>query len=103
METEPGKAEQELLDSAMEHAIESGAEDVKLGHENCLEFMCDPKQLRVVHTYLESSGYTILSAGVEYLPKMRIPLDESYLENLSVMFDKLEGQEEVVKLYDNIG
>lgn len=87
----------------MEHAIESGAEDVKLIDDNKFQFICEPKSLQNVQKKIEESKYKITSSEVEYIPNLVIDLSDRDLENLSNVYDKLEAQEEIIKIYDNIG
>lgn len=100
---EPEQKKEEILELATEHAIEAGAEDVKLISDDTLQFICESRNLKTVQISLENLKYKITSASVEYIPNVCVSLSDDDLERLSVMFDRLENCEDVVKVHDNIG
>jgi len=98
------KSNEAVLELATNHAIESEAEDVQLEEDsNKLQFLCDARNFSQVQKSLEKLNYKISSASLEYIPNLRVPLNDSDLELCSGFFDKLDNMEDVVKLYDNIG
>lgn len=98
-----GKGESEgLVEVATDHAIETGAEDVKALPEGCLEFVCGATNLNKVVGGLEKFDYKILSASVEYIPVKVQELNEEDLQICAKMYEKLEALPEVVRLSDNI-
>ncbi|CAG9832493.1 unnamed protein product [Diabrotica balteata] len=97
-----GKPEEEILEKATDHAIESGAEDVKVIENNLVQFSCGKSNLNQVVGELEKLGYKITSAEVEYVPFNLQPLQDSELEVCQKLFDKLENVPEVVRIVDNI-
>ncbi|XP_018569002.1 translational activator of cytochrome c oxidase 1 [Anoplophora glabripennis] len=90
-----------ILDTATGHAIESGAEDVKL-IDDVLEFSCGKTSLSQVVRALEQLNYKIVSASVEYIPLKAQTLQESDLALYRSLYEKLENLPEVVRLSDNI-
>ncbi|XP_028130808.1 translational activator of cytochrome c oxidase 1 [Diabrotica virgifera virgifera] len=97
-----GKPEEEILEKATDHAIESGAEDVKVIENSLVQFSCGKSNLNQVVGELEKMGYKVTSAEVEYVPFNLQPLQDSELEVCQKLFDKLESVPEVVRLVDNI-
>ncbi|KAJ9573950.1 hypothetical protein L9F63_008670 [Diploptera punctata] len=93
------------LETAVEHAIEVGAEDVtaeEIENEQILQFVCDPAHLNQVKGKLMKLGYNIKNADAEFLPNNRISLSDDDLEAVQKLFDRLEDEPDVVKLHDNI-
>lgn len=90
-------------DTVTAHAIDCGAEDVSFIENNFCNFTCEPKQLKDLQVMLEKLGYVIKDAELLYVPKTRVQVPESYIEELSVIVEKLENLEDVVGVYDNIG
>lgn len=95
--------DEELLEIAINDAVECEAEDVKLLEETkTLQFSCDSMTFAQVQKKLEDLNYKIVTASLEYVPKLRVPLSDSDLEVCSNLFEKLENMDEVIKLHDNI-
>ncbi|XP_023014650.1 translational activator of cytochrome c oxidase 1 [Leptinotarsa decemlineata] len=95
-------SEEEVLEQATNHAIESGAEDVKVIEKNIIEFTCGKSNLNKVVQELEKIGYKVTSAMVEYTPLKLQQLQETELDTCASLYDKLENLPDVVKLTDNI-
>jgi len=91
------------MDRALEAAIEAGAEDVQLNEDdNCYQFVCDPKQVHAVKMALIPLGFKVHDARQEYLPHSFVQLDPDTLNLAAEMLDKLEGSEDVTRVYSNI-
>ncbi|KAL6268451.1 hypothetical protein P5V15_001586 [Pogonomyrmex californicus] len=93
------------IDQAMEDAINIGAEDVEEFKENDMEyfqFKCDPKLLNKIKHLLEDLQYCILLAEEDYIPKVVIKLNESDLEAVSLIREKVLSLEDVSHIYDNL-
>lgn len=102
-ETALKQSETEILEIATDHAIESGAEDVKMIDETNLEFICGASSLKKVAQDLENKfNYKITSASVEYIPLKLQELTDQDLELSSSLYEKLENLPEVVRISDNI-
>lgn len=67
-----------------------------------MQFICETRYLKSVQTVLEKLNYVITSASIEYIPTVCVNVEDDELEKLSVLFDRLENCEDVVKVYDNI-
>jgi transcriptional/translational regulatory protein YebC/TACO1 len=93
------------LETAVEHAIEAGAEDVielQDTEDSGLQFVCSPMALNQVRGKLEKLQYTIRAADCEFIPKMQVTLNDADLDTVKKLCDKLAEIPDVVRLYDNI-
>lgn len=93
------------LEQAMENAIDVGAEDVEEFKEDDTEyfqFKCEPKLLNKIKKLLEDRQYSILSAEEDYIPQTVIELDESDLEAVSRIREKVLSLEDVSHIHDNL-
>lgn len=101
--TEKNKQEEEIIETATEHAIISGAEDVKISENEFLEFTCAKTSLKKVQDALENEcKYVIRSASVEFIPLKLATLTDEELEMCGKLYEKLEALPEIVKISDNI-
>ena len=66
------------------------------------QFVCDPAHLNQVKGKLTKLGYNIVIAENDFLPNMRVSLADADLEAVQKLYDKLEEDPDIVKLYDNI-
>lgn len=97
--------ENTTLETAVEHAIEVGAEEVdKLedAEDNVLQFICAPLVLHQVRGKLEKLQYNIRTADCELIPKIQVTLSDADLEAVRKLCDKLVDDPDVVRLHDNI-
>lgn len=97
------------LDAAEEIAIEAGAEEVQKipdpenENDELIQFTCDAADFYAVKKNLESTlGDSLRSAQLEYLPISRVQLSDETMSILSIMIEKLEEEDDVVKIIDNI-
>ncbi|XP_015597709.1 translational activator of cytochrome c oxidase 1 [Cephus cinctus] len=93
------------IDTATEHAIQAGAEDVQeVENEDkkYYQFTCDPVLLQKVQGVLSNLNYQILSADEEYVPKIQVTLNENDRSHVEKFVTKIRTSEEVVKVHDNI-
>ncbi|XP_063926788.1 translational activator of cytochrome c oxidase 1 [Zophobas morio] len=92
-----------VLEAATDHAIEAGAEDVKITDpEQKLQFVCGATSLKKVVAALEDFNYKISSASVEFIPYKLQELNDDDLKLCANLYEKLEAMPEVVRLSDNI-
>lgn len=93
-------------EQALELAIEAGAEDVQEMEDEeektILKFICEMVELKKVRTSLEKLGLQITSAGLEFVPRNTISLDEDHLSNASNLIEALTDCPEVITVWDNI-
>lgn len=67
-----------------------------------LQFKCDPKLLNKIKCLLEDRKYCVLSAEEDYIPRIIIKLNESDLEAVSYIHEKVLSLEDVSKIHDNL-
>ncbi|KAI4454360.1 hypothetical protein MML48_9g00002407 [Holotrichia oblita] len=99
---EGNKSEEDILEIATEHAIESGAEDVQVLEDGNIEFICSPGVFNNVQVALTKLNYKINSASIEFIANKVQTLSDTDLEICSNLFEKLENHPEIVRVYDNI-
>lgn len=91
---------------ALELAIEAGAEDVQETEDeeeqSILTFICEMSELNKVRTSLEQMSLPITSAGLEFVPRNVVLLDEDHLSDASNLIEALSDCPEVVRVWDNI-
>ncbi|XP_049418944.1 translational activator of cytochrome c oxidase 1 [Epinephelus fuscoguttatus] len=91
---------------ALELAIEAGAEDVQETEDEeeqpVLQFICDMTDLRKVRASLEELGMQITSAGLDYVPRTLLSLDQDQLDAASTLIEALNDYPDVVRVWDNI-
>lgn len=94
------------LERALELAIEAGAEDVQEIEDEeempLLKFICDTADLMKVRASLEAMGLQVSSAGVEFVPRVLLPLDQDLLDSASTLINALSDLSDVVRVWDNI-
>ncbi|KAK9506533.1 hypothetical protein O3M35_008454 [Rhynocoris fuscipes] len=73
-------------DVIIDHAIECGAEEVNPNEieERVYNFTCDLNQLHIVKGKLESLKYNVLSADFEFIPKLKVALDDNQIEQMTL-------------------
>ncbi|KAF3704432.1 Translational activator of cytochrome c oxidase 1 [Channa argus] len=91
---------------ALELAIEAAAEDVQETEDEeeqpFLRFICDIADLRKVRASLEDVGMQISSAGLEFVPRILLSLDQDQLDAASTLIEALNDCPDVVRVWDNI-
>lgn len=94
----------------LELAIAVGAEDVS-SSERCaedsetedtlLQFVCAPAQLRAVSEGVAERGLTIVSAGLEYLPKSVVGLEAESFEKALRLCELISEHGDVMEIHHN--
>ncbi|MDR3559376.1 MAG: YebC/PmpR family DNA-binding transcriptional regulator [Candidatus Pacebacteria bacterium] len=82
-------------------AIEAGAKDIKSEENNFIVFT-EPHELQKVQETLEKSGLKILEAGLTYLPKSTVAIDEETRLDYEKLLEALDEQDDVDEIYDNL-
>ncbi|XP_028990704.1 translational activator of cytochrome c oxidase 1 [Betta splendens] len=94
------------MEQALELALEAGAEDVQETEDEdeqpLLQFICDMTALKKVRSSLEKLGMQVLSAGLEFVPRTLLPLDQYQLDAASTLIESLNDYPDVVRVWDNI-
>jgi YebC/PmpR family DNA-binding regulatory protein len=81
--------------------IESGADDFQF-EEDVLVVYTAFQELQTVKENLEKNGLEIKEASLTYLPQNKVELSESELEKYIDFVDKIQEQDDVVEVYDNV-
>uniref|UniRef100_A0A3Q0SCA2 Translational activator of cytochrome c oxidase 1 n=1 Tax=Amphilophus citrinellus TaxID=61819 RepID=A0A3Q0SCA2_AMPCI len=93
-------------EKALELAIEAGAEDVQETEDEeekpLLQFLCDMANLNKVRAFLKEMGMEIMSAGLEFVPRVHTLLDQDHLDAASTLIEALNDYPDVVRVWDNI-
>ncbi|XP_046743394.1 probable transcriptional regulatory protein PERMA_0079 [Diprion similis] len=93
------------LGLATDHAIQVDAEDVQEVEHNDIKeykFYCEPNVLFNVKQRLLDMNYKVKSAEALYIPRTLVNLSDSELSIAIGLCEKLEANEDVVRLHDNI-
>lgn len=91
----PDKAEEML-----EAAIEAGAQDVESDEEGH-EITCAPEDFFAVRDALEARFGSPESAKVEWVPNIRVDLDEEKARDILKLIDRLDESDDVQNVYAN--
>jgi len=92
-------------ETALEHAIEVGAEDVKNESEADdieYKFICDMKEFGNVRESLKSMGYEIGDSGLEFVPNDVVQINDGEMIVLQSLYDKLDDLPDVQRVYVNV-
>jgi len=87
-------------DAMLEAAIEAGALDVESDDEGH-EVTCAPEDFFAVRDGLEAKFGSPESAKVEWVPNLRIDLDEEKAREILKLLDRLEESDDVQNVYAN--
>lgn len=66
------------------------------------QFICDMTDVRRVRASLEELGMQVTSAGLEFVPRTFLSLDQDQLTAVSVLIEALNDCPDVVRVWDNI-
>jgi YebC/PmpR family DNA-binding regulatory protein len=94
----PAKAAE--ADAVLEAAIDSGAQDVESDEEGH-EVTCAPEDFFAVRDSLEEKFGSAESAKVEWVPNVRVDLDEEKARDILKLIDKLDESDDVQNVYAN--
>ena len=65
-------------------------------------FITAPADFFAVKTAIKSKGYSVKGSGLQYLANSKVSLGENDMELASILYQKLDEDPDVVKIYDNI-
>jgi len=82
-------------------AIEAGAEDVRWQDET-LEIYAKPEELEKIKKFLEDKGIEIESAGLGWVPKEEISLEEKEKIVVEKFFEALDENEAIQNIFSNL-
>jgi len=87
-------------DSAMEAALEAGAEDFARDGDQFV-VTTEPAQLHVVKDALEAKGVSSAEASIEWIPKNTVRVEGKEAESLVKLLEALEDLDDVQKVEGN--
>ncbi|HLN19246.1 MAG TPA: YebC/PmpR family DNA-binding transcriptional regulator [Patescibacteria group bacterium] len=82
-------------------SIDAGARDIKI-EENNLTIFTAPKDLQKVKGNLEKEGLKISEAGLVFVPKSTVEIDEDAKLDYEKLLETLDEQDDVDEIYDNL-
>ena len=88
-------------DSAMELALDAGAEDVVV-NDDSYEIRTAPADFSAVRKYLEEKNYEFLEAGIMMIPNDKITLSEEQLVSFNKMLDMFDDNDDVQEVFHNV-
>src|SRR5215467_9213733 len=91
--------ELELIDFGLEELGESTGEN----GETILVLRCGFTDFGNMQKALEGKGITPISAEVEWIPSTTVPLNDAQAEDVSKLVEKLEQDDDVQKVFHNMG
>ncbi len=91
--------ELELIDFGLEELGESSDEHGK----DILVLRCTFVDFGKVQKALEDKGITPLSAEIEWIPQSTVPITEAQAEDVSKLIERLEQDDDVSKVFHNMG
>ena len=97
IEKETCKMDEEEL---MMLAVDNGAEDFS-SEEEVYEIVTDPSDFVTVREKLEENGLEFLEADVQMVPTTTVSLDESGVEKMERLIERLEELDDVANIYHN--
>jgi len=94
-------AEGKDLDELELLAIDAGAKDTKI-EENAINIFTEPKDLQKVKVNLEKENIKIAEAGLTFIPKNTVEIDENTRLDYEKLLEALDDQDDVDEIYDNL-
>jgi transcriptional/translational regulatory protein YebC/TACO1 len=91
--------ELELIDFGLEELGEGAGEN----GESVLVLRCGFTDFGNMQKALEGKGITPISAEVEWIPSTTVPLNDAQAEDVSKLVERLEQDEDVQKVFHNMG
>ena len=88
-------------DSAMELALDAGAEDVIVSDDS-YEIRTAPTDFSAVRKYLEEKNYEFLEAGIMMIPNDKITLSAEQLVSFNKMLDMFDDNDDVQEVFHNV-
>ena len=96
---DPDELELELIDFGLDELGESTGEN----EEPILVLRCAFGDFGKLQKALEDKGITPISAESEWIPSVTVPVTDEQAEEVSKLIDKLEQDEDVSKVFHNMG
>ena len=97
---------EEFLETATEHAIEAGADDVSViedpDHGIVLEFTTSPSAFSNVKSRLSGAGYKVVYSETIYAPLSFVELTDDEFRYSTTLYERIMEHPEVVNVYTNM-
>lgn len=94
---------EELEFELIDHGLEEMGEGTGENGEEVLVLRCAFNDFGSMQKALEEKGITPLSAEVEWIPSTTVPLNDSQAEDVSKLIERLEQDDDVQKVFHNMG
>jgi YebC/PmpR family DNA-binding regulatory protein len=88
-------------DAVMTVAIESGADDVDVSDDGCVEVLTSPDQFEGVLQGFQNASLEYVQASIEMVPETCIELDVQKAKGFLQLIDKLEDDDDIQDVYHN--
>jgi YebC/PmpR family DNA-binding regulatory protein len=88
-------------DEVLMAVIDAGAEDVKEGEET-FDIFAPVESFDSIRTAIESAGFTLKEAGLEYVPNQTVELTGAEAATALKLYDVLEDLDDVQNVYTNL-
>jgi YebC/PmpR family DNA-binding regulatory protein len=88
-------------DELLEHLIEYDIKDIRLDEETC-SIYCDIRSLEAVKQAVEKAGLKIESAGLEWVAKNTMNLNDAQTEKVFAFLSEVQDHEDVKNVYTNL-
>lgn len=94
---------EELEFELIDHGLEEMGEGTGENGEDVLVLRCAFNDFGNMQKALEEKGINPLSAEVEWIPTTTVPLSDEQAEDVSKLIEKLEQDDDVQKVFHNMG
>lgn len=94
---------EELEFELIDHGLEEMGEGTAENGEEVLVLRCAFNDFGNMQKALEEKGITPLSSEVEWIPTTTVPLNDAQAEDVSKLIERLEQDEDVQKVFHNMG
>lgn len=94
---------EELEFELIDHGLEEMGEGTGENGEEVLVLRCAFNDFGNMQKALEEKGITPLSSEVEWIPSTTVPLNDTQAEDVSKLIEKLEQDDDVQKVFHNMG
>lgn len=94
---------EELEFELIDHGLEEMGEGTAENGEDVLVLRCAFNDFGSMQKAMEEKGLTPLSAEVEWIPTTTVPLNDQQAEDVSKLIERLEQDDDVQKVFHNMG
>jgi YebC/PmpR family DNA-binding regulatory protein len=94
---------EELEFELIDHGLEELGESTDENGNDILVLRCGFTEFGNMQKALEEKGITPISAELEWIPTTTVPLNDAQAEDVSKLIEKLEQDDDVQKVFHNMG